>query len=836
MEWPRDERSGRLRASCGDDPQLYDEILSLLESEQQAKSTLGESVTFFSEALLPGLRNALESETDLPQGARIGPYQIIELLGRGGMGKVYLARRADGSFEKQVALKIVKRGMDTDEILARFIRERQLLATLDHPNIARLLDGGATPDGRPYIVMEYVLGEPVTDYADHHRLSIDERLDLFRQITDAVAYAHQRLVVHRDLKPSNILVTDTGTVKLLDFGIAKLLTETVDNTQEGKLLLTPKYAAPEQQFAGAITTSTDVYALGRLLYELLAGESPGKAKETSDKRSRPSLQATVTRPSSNVTEDAALLRKTNAQALRRRLRGDLDTITLKALRFKPEERYASAEAFGEDIRRAQLGIPVVARSDTFGYRTGKFFRRYPRQTATAVALFVVMIGFAIFHVVRITAERDRAQLESEKSAEVTQFLVDLFEANDPYVAQGDSLTMRQFLDQRVSRIESLRDRPELYATLQSVVANIYTNLGNPSDAESHYRQAVEAWTLLGSGFGPQREDAVAGLAGALVSLGKHDEAEPFLREVLSGSPHNENIRRYALLELFAILHGTGQSAEADSLFVLWESLTRSSEQLDGPTAQRLTEIAMILALNANSTNDPRVAQTGLEFLDRAIPILLETYGEHDPRYARALSMLTLLLSARAARDPTAQEYNIELEAAARRSAEVHRAIYTDPHLDLVTDLYYLATALRRLDRLDEAESTIVEAIRVAEEVVGPDHPIPINSRTEMARIRAASGYPDEALMILEDIRAWWSERYNPDFIYVHRTDITIGSILAEAGRFDEAEPRLLAVYEYLNTERGLEDQYTQRALLVLAELYEQMGDPEKADRYRGRVE
>ncbi|NIR60341.1 MAG: serine/threonine protein kinase, partial [Gammaproteobacteria bacterium] len=319
------------------------------------------------------------------------------------MGVVYLAERADGQFEQRVALKLIKRGIDTDEIIERFLQERQILARLDHPNIARLLDGGVTETGQPYFAMEYIAGVPLTAYCDEHRLDVEARLRLFEHVGEAVQYAHRNLIVHRDLKPSNILVTEDGTVKLLDFGIARLMDDEAAPalTQTGMRVLSPAYAAPEQVAGEPVTTATDVYSLGVVLYELLTGHNPHAE--------RPEGGRDVKRPSAAVTSTAARLdgssetgtpqeiarsRATQPERLRRRLSGDLDTICLKALRPEPEQRYDSAAAFGEDLKRHLAGLPVEARAGAAGYRLRKFIRRN-RMLVGATGLVILALGVGL---------------------------------------------------------------------------------------------------------------------------------------------------------------------------------------------------------------------------------------------------------------------------------------------------------------------------------------------------------------------------------------------------------------------------------------------------------
>jgi len=382
------EREALLRLACGGDGELRAEVESLLAHEAGA--------TFIQHAVA-GEARLLEREAgEGPVGQRIGPYRLTALVGHGGMGTVYAAVRDDDQYHQQVALKLVRRGLDTEHLLGRFRHERQILATLEHPNIARLLDGGTTRDGLPYLVMEYVEGEPITSYCEARRLPVRGRLELFRQVCGAVHYAHQSLVVHRDLKPGNILVGRQGVVKLLDFGIAKLLEpgpspEAMIQTDTGLRLMTPEYASPEQVRGEPVTTASDIYSLGVVLYELLAGERPHRLKSyTPSEIERAVCQAEPERPSAAAGRGAGARSK-----LRKQLEGDLDTIVLKALRKEPERRYSSAEQLSEDIGRHLSGLPVQARKDTAGYRVGKFVRRHKLGVAAGLLVVMSLVGGTI---------------------------------------------------------------------------------------------------------------------------------------------------------------------------------------------------------------------------------------------------------------------------------------------------------------------------------------------------------------------------------------------------------------------------------------------------------
>jgi serine/threonine protein kinase/tetratricopeptide (TPR) repeat protein len=409
LDLPTGERSAFLERTCEGDEELRREVVSLLSSHQQAGSFIEHQSLFLPEEEPDGRQAALTP------GQVVGRYRIDGEIGRGGMGSVYLAARADEQYEKQVALKLIKRGMDTDYVIRRFRNERQILASFEHANIARLIDGDTIDDGLPYFVMEYVEGVPIDEYCDAHALTITERLELFRQVCAAVSYAHRHLVIHRDIKPSNILVTDEGVPKLLDFGIAKILqpsgsAETIA-TATGLRLMTPEYASPEQVQGHHVTTVTDVYSLGVVLYELLTGRSPYRFKSRSPQDIARTVSETepvkpstiidtieevaagdITTPEARTPESVSKSREGSPDRLRRRLRGDLDNIVLMAMRKEPGRRYQSVEQFSEDIRRHLEGLPVLARKDTLSYRSAKFVRRNKVAVAAAAIVFLTLLG------------------------------------------------------------------------------------------------------------------------------------------------------------------------------------------------------------------------------------------------------------------------------------------------------------------------------------------------------------------------------------------------------------------------------------------------------------
>lgn len=377
------DRKEFLDRQCGDDAELRAEVESLL-SQPVAD-------TFLAMPIESAAHAVSRDAADVRIGQRVGAYRLTALIGQGGMGAVYCGVRDDDQYRKQVAIKLVRRGMDTDSLLRRFRHERQILASLDHPHIARLLDGGTTDDGVPYLVMEHIEGEPITSYCERKTLSIPERLKLFLKVCAAVAYAHQNLVVHRDLKPGNVLVTDAGAPTLLDFGIAKLLSgehaDAAPKTITALHLMTPDYASPEQVRGLPITTASDIYSLGAVLYELLSGERAHRFRSYSPRDIEHTVcETAVEKPST------AVRRATGSARLRRHLAGDIDNIVLMAMRKEPERRYHSVEQLADDIRRYLEKRPIVARQDTFGYRAGKFVRRNRVAVASAAVIVLTLVG------------------------------------------------------------------------------------------------------------------------------------------------------------------------------------------------------------------------------------------------------------------------------------------------------------------------------------------------------------------------------------------------------------------------------------------------------------
>jgi serine/threonine protein kinase len=481
VDLPPAERAALLERECAGDMTLRDEVESLLASDEQATSFIEDPAS----AIPRDLMDATADDEDFA-GRRFGAYQVLREIGRGGLGAVYLAARADEQFEKQVAIKVVRRGLDTDDILRRFRAERQILAQLDHPNIARLTDAGSTEEGLPYFVMEYIDGESITSYCETHRLSTAARLELFRQVCSAITYAHQHLVIHRDIKPSNILVTKEGVPKLLDFGIAKVLhadDPLAAHTMTGVRVMTPEYASPEQVRGLPITTASDIYSLGVLLYKLLTNQKPYRlTSHTSDELSRAVLDQIPERPSTAVarrSESAA-----GAVIDQGSLRGDLDNIVLMAMRKEPERRYASAAALADDIRRHLEGLPVAARPNTLSYRAGKFINRHRAGAIAGTLVLLSIIGGLIATLWQAgVAQSERAKAEKRFNDVRKLANSNLFDVYPEIEHLEGSLKAREaILRNALAYLDSLSQEATGDSELQSELATAYEKVGDVQGA------------------------------------------------------------------------------------------------------------------------------------------------------------------------------------------------------------------------------------------------------------------------------------------------------------------------------------------------------------------
>jgi serine/threonine-protein kinase len=738
LERPPEERVAFLAEACHDDAALLETLTELLAASEKAEEAFGGPADVL-------VREAFQDDEDedvLPPrtaGETVGRYRIVRELGQGGMATVYEAERADGTYEQRVAVKLL-RHIDSPDIARRFQVETQILSSLTHPHIARLLDGGTTDDGQPYLVMELVVGEPVTEWADRHQLDIDGRLALFTQVADAVGFAHKHLIVHRDLKPSNVLVGHDGTVKLLDFGIAKLLEAegpTATETQAATRWMTPGYASPEQILGRPVTTATDVHGLGLLLYELLAGKRPFGGEGVSGfDLDKAICEQIPTRPSSVVTQSArvAAARGTDLDRLRRRLSGDLDAIVGKALRKEPDERYASVQAMAKDIERHRTGFPVDARAGLRTYRARKFISRH-RLGVGATAAIVVTLAISSITFWRqqvATADaRDEAATEAENAGLVIDFLADVFRGRNPEQAPADTLTVRELLawaDERVSR--EFADRPVLQAQLYEVLGSAYGNLGLTRNAMGNLGLSVALTREAVGDRSPELAHRLAMLSVAVRADRHASAALPFAREALE-------IRR--------------------SLF----------GESDTTVAYSMVTLALV-------HTDLDQVDSSVFWLEQARDIYRRTIGEDDRRYVTTLTNLARAYRGAGRLREAAQLY----QEAIPRLRELGS--------DYATELNNYAFLLRTLGDYAGAEPLYREGLEMIANVYGRGHPQALQVATNLASVLHLQGKRDDAEAALRD-NVFAAEAQWPDGDWrVGGAHASLARFLLRTGRFDEA--------------------------------------------------
>jgi serine/threonine protein kinase len=775
-------RAAFLERACGQDAALRSEVERLLAAHDRLNTVFDTETP-----------EELDASVSFPVPQSVGSYRVVKELGRGGVGAVFLAVRED-EYTKQVAIKLLRPGTESAEIVRRFRRERQILASIDHPYIAKLLDGGSTTAG-PYLVMEYVEGKAIDAYCDDAQLTVMERLELFRKVCDAVHFAHQNLVVHRDLKPGNILVTPDGVPKLLDFGIAKLLDPTlfavtVDPTRPESRMMTPEYASPEQVKGDAITTASDIYSLGVLLYKLLTGHSPyrirtGQFHELAkaiceDEPTRPSTVIDVEEDVSDATgvarritaDSVSRSREGSRDRLRRKLRGDLDHIVLTAMRKEPHRRYASVEQFSDDILRYREQLPVRARKGTWSYRTSRFAKRH-RVGLAAVSLFIISLIGAIAVTV---AERRRAERESERANAVIEFLTTTLAAVDPRIAQGDEPTVRQLLDEAETRLVNLPYLEE--SAIREVIAESRFQLGHLRQARDQYLKLVDASTVR---LGATHRDTLAaraGLAATQAELGELREAEQSARAAISGYTSiasrepQATLRAWNTLARVLLRLGTrDRLAEAER--ILANSIARSAalppDDVDRLTARQL-HAQLKLAQGKLLDGEPLARdayQTTLAALGPRHPLTLEAYD--------TVSYALLALG----------RYD-ELLTTQQRHVEATRRVLGDDHVMTLRARHTIAETLRQLDRFVEAKKVYDEVLASKARVLGENHRSTLLTRHTVALLHKDLQQPDQAERLLREVARVRREVLGLDHADTLDSEMMIALTLYEQKRLEES--------------------------------------------------
>jgi serine/threonine protein kinase/Tfp pilus assembly protein PilF len=844
-----ESRAAWLAALSARDAALASELTSLLDEHDSLQN---------SEFLDPaGLVIRAAADPPSMEGQVIGAYRLLSLIGQGGMGSVWLAERCDGRFEGRAAVKLLNIALIGRAVAERFQREGNFLAKVTHSHIARLIDAGVSTTGQPYLVLEHVDGQPIDVYCDEHHLGIEARITLFLDVLEAVAHAHANLIVHRDIKPANVLVSVRGDVKLLDFGIAKLIDDDARRdgsgssaasglTQEAGAALTPQYASPEQLAEGHVTTATDVYALGVLLYVVLTGQHPVGAAalqspltlmraivEVEPRRMSDVVAGGV--PASDELTSQAERRGTTVSRLRRTLRGDLDTIVGKALKKNPAERYVSVSALADDLRRYLHHEPISARADTPWYRAARFTRRHIRGVTATAAALVTLVSVTAFYTTRLATERNRAQREAAKAARVSEALSGLLRGADPIAnrATPDGFTVTGLLDNATDRVEKeLADQPDAQAEIFTIIGRMYRRIGMYDKAQLLLERALASGRAA---FGPEHASVAQTLTdlGALAAeKGDYKTAAASLESALTIRRRlygNENTNvADTLAELGRIYQDQGLNTRAEPLHR--EALAIRRKVLGdahGETAVSLSDLASVLRLNGDLDGAEALLRQSLE-------IHRKTRGEAHAMTATTLHDLGLILGAKG--DRTAAESTF------RHAMDVHRKALGENHPLVAVTLNSLSRVLREEGRYDEAADALQSALNIARPTLGPDHQLIAIYTINLGSIQLARGDPKSAeALIREGLRI---RRLSPQTVPNRRrirpdddwtigaTESLLGASLTALSRFSEAEAVLLDARRDLEALSPPRRTDVQATIVRLVDLYSAWGKPAQAARYR----
>jgi serine/threonine-protein kinase len=843
-----DRRADWLAAISANDAALASELHSLLAEHESLQHS-----RFLEDAV-----SVVQPDGEIPsmEGQTIGAYRLLSLIGQGGMGSVWLAERCDGRFEGRAAVKLLNIALVGRAVEERFRREGDFLAKVTHSHIARLIDAGVSTAGQPYLVLEHVDGQPIDRYCDEKGLGIDARLTLFLDVLEAVAHAHANLIVHRDIKPANVLVSVKGEVKLLDFGIAKLLDDDarwggsgaagVDAlTQEAGAALTPQYAAPEQLAGRQVTTATDVYALGVLLYVVLSGQHPaGDAVESPHTLIRAIVEVEPRRMSDAVVGGAqtaeqltrhAARRATTVTRLNRALRGDLDTIVAKALKKNASERYVSVSALADDLRRYLHQEPISARADKRWYRAARFVRRHVRAVAAVAAGALVLVAVTAFYTNRLATARDRAQREAAKAARVSEALSGLLRGADPIAnrATPDGFTVTGLLDTATDRVEKeLADQPDAQAEIFTIIGRMYRRVGMYDKAQHLLERALISGRAA---FGPEHASVAQTLndLGALAAeKGDYQTAAESLESALTirrriyGAEHTSVAD--TLAELGRIYQDQGLNARAEPLHR--EALGIRRKRLGdahGETAVSLSDLASVLRLNGD-------LEGAEALLRQSLAVHRATRGDAHAMTATTLHDLALIVGAKG--DPASAESMF------RKVMDTHRKALGDSHPLVAVTLNSLSRVLHDQGRYDDAAAALELALNIARPALGSEHQLIAIYTINFGSVQLARGKPEAAEpLIREGLRI---RLRSPEMVPNRRrilpeddwsiaaTKSLLGASLIALKRYGEAEAVLLEARRDLDVQPSPPRRDIRMTVSRLFDLYTVWGKPDEAARYR----
>ena len=845
---PEEKRADILQRACPGEPELRAEVESLLEAAGSASSFLEgsplsgaaerPSTTSGPTAAGPGPTHAMFP--DEMAGTVIGRYHLLQKIGEGGMGEVWLAEQK-GPVRRRVALKLVKAGMNSREVIARFESERQALALMDHPAIAKVFDAGSTPQGAPYFVMEYVAGVPITNYCDKHRLNTRERLDLFMRVCEGVQHAHQKAIIHRDLKPSNILVINVdgrAAPKIIDFGVAKALTQklTADTmfTRVGALLGTPQYMSPEQADSSGedIDTRTDVYSLGIILYELLAGAPPLDLRRIAfDEFLRRLREEEPAKPSTKIrTQDAATStalahkRQTEPLALAKEIRGDLDSITLKALEKERSRRYGSPSDLAADIERHLNNEAVLAVPPSAAYRARKFARRYRMALATAGAFLLVLLaaaGISVWQSIRATRQRDRADAAAAAAQAVNDFLQNdlLAQAGassqvGPSAKPDPDLKVRTALDRAAARIAGKFDRqPEVEAAIRETIGQTYTDLGLYPDAQKQLDRALDLYRRVLGAENPKTLQTMSRLGETASRQGKYPEAEALFSRTLGiqrrvlGPEHPDTL--LSMSNLASSYFYQGKFAQAEALYrQTLEIQSRVLGPANSETLSSMNGLASSYQQQGKLAEAEALHQQTLENRRRVL-------GPEHPRTLASMNNVGI--------DDFRQGKYKEAEALWSQTLDIRRRVLGPQHPDTLQSMNNLATLYGQEGKYAEAEVLFSQNLEIKRRVLGPQHPDTLYSSSNLAVAYQLQGKYAQAETLFKQTLEIQRRTLGPEHPWTIQTLAGMASMYQRQGKYDAAEKfaaQTLAAQRHLS---GSENPDTMDAAADLALAYQSQG-------------
>ena len=830
MELAPERRAHFLDQACSSEAELRAEVESLLLADENVRSTFLQSPPL-ADGLSAG-SNGTGSQAPLEAGQMFVPHlQLVRRLGEGGMGQVWLAEQTS-PVRRQVALKLIKAGMYDEAIVQRFQAERQSLAIMDHPAIAKVFDAGTTPQGQPYFVMEYVSGLPITEYCDQKKLKIADRLELFVHVCEGVQHAHQKAIIHRDLKPANILVVEVDgkpVPRIIDFGLAKAITAQVAGesifTQMGHFVGTPGYMSPEQADPGFrdgvqdIDTRTDVYSLGVVLYVLLAGLQPfetrQRQKQPLDELLRklreeepplPSAKVSTDRGSSATTANA---RGTEPKQLVSLLRGDLDWITMKALEKDRARRYGAPSELAADIRRYLNHEPVEARPASAGYRLRKYARRHRVTVGVVAGLVLLLAVFSVLQALqlrRITRERDRATRERDRATRITDFMTGMFKVSDPSEARGNSVTAREILDKASNDMQKgLAKDPEVQSQMTQVMASTYTNLGLYPRAHELAKRALDARTSLLGPDDPKTLESMAQLGWILNREGHYVEAEKMERQALDGERRilgpEDPLTLDTMSNMAYVVQGPGNFGEGEKF--AREAIEAGTRRL-GPESPEVLQSMNFLGVAL--WNQGRYAEAEREFR-QLVDVERRVAGPDHPDTLKAMGMLALSMQSQGRFAEAEQMYRAALAIARRVLGPDH------PGTTRIED--NLSTLLFNEGRFADAEQICREVLAVESRTLGPEHPYTLLTKSNLADALFEDGNVHEAEKVERETLAAMVRTLGPDHPGALQEETILARTLIREGRYAEAEKNAREAFDALSRTMGPQHPYTLGALQQL---------------------